>query len=246
MNTQKTLPKFESIASVASKSLNNGYGIFVYFTLGFLIVAFLYFLFSVPIDEDSIVIYIILLICIAMIVLYLKKSSKNAATIIDDKGIHYVNKFGEEVENTIFWNGFEKIEKFKGKLSEVSSSNKVDLLNYDVFAALTGSGRTTRLTLFCFILIDGEVKVCKDIFSENGISSMFYTNRLELFRGLLLGLAHFRPDIKIHPEVFDSYFINSDTYAINYVANNQEKYLAFFIAAFVAILLFFALLFLFF
>lgn len=124
MNTQKTLPKFESITSVASKSLNNGYGIFVYFTLGFLIVAFLYFLFSVPIDEDSIVIYILLLICIAMIVLYLKKSSKNAATIIDDKGIHYVNKFGEEVENTIFWNGFEKIEKFKGKLSEVSSSNK--------------------------------------------------------------------------------------------------------------------------
>lgn len=171
---------------------------------------------------------------------------KHTTTIIDNRGIHYINKFKDKIENTILWNDFEKIDQFKGKIKEINTISDSDLLRYDVFAKMVGSGKYTHDAVFWFVLVNGITEAHKETIKGNHVFSMFYKNRLELMRALLLGLSHFRPDIKIHPKTFSMYYVNPDSFVIEYEKRKEDIHSATFIALLVMIFTIFTLLLIFF
>lgn len=75
---------------------------------------------------------------------------------------------------------------------------------------------------------------------------MIYSNKLELTRALLLGLAHYRADLKVHPKVFSLYYINPDSFEIDYEKRRKDLNAAAFVTALVFIVVVFIMLFVFF
>ncbi len=212
----------------------------------FLCLGILFLLFySFSFESEIRVIYFLLILVIIMQLFYFKRTRKHTTTIIDNRGIHFVNKFNDKVEKTISWDSFAKINEFKGKLKEISASDS-DYLEYDVFAKMTRNGKYSREVLFGFASINGEIEVYKEVFSGNHIFSMIYSNKLELAKGLLLALAHFRPDLKVHPKTFSLYYINPDNYTIEYEKRTEDINSAGFITALVIIITVFVLLVVFF
>lgn len=63
---------------------------------------------------------------------------KHTTTIIDNLGIHYINRFNNKVIQVILWDNFQKVEDFKGEIVGVSSSSDADLLKCDVFSKMIG------------------------------------------------------------------------------------------------------------
>lgn len=247
MNNQKRdLPPFSSVTSSPSKILNYGFGLLMLISFLLVLGVFFALLFFLPLEQNLIFICFLLTLPITLQVVYLKKTMKCTTTVIDNQGIHYVNKFNDKVEKVIKWDSFEKIDDFKGTIKEISTSSDSDLLNYDVFAKMVGSGKYSHETFFWFVSINGNVEVHKELFSGNHIFSMFYTNRLELVRGLLLGLSHFRPEIKIHPKAYNMYYINPGSFVIEYEKRKEDINSALFIGSLIFIITVFILLFVFF
>lgn len=87
---------------------------------------------------------------------------------------------------------------------------------------MVGSGKYSHEAFFWFILDNEKTEVHKEIFSGNHIFSMMYSNKLDLVRDLLLGLAHFRPDLKVHPKAFSLYYINPDNYTVQYEKRKED------------------------
>lgn len=247
MNSQtKNLPPFNSVTSSPSKIKNYGLGFLMLISFLLVLGVFFFILFFLPLEQNMIYICILLILPIILQVIYLRKTMKHTTTIIDNRGIHYVNRFNDKVENTISWNSFEKSDNFKGKITGINSSSDLDLLRYDVFAKMVGSGKYSHEAFFWFVSANGDIKAHKETFSGNHIFSMLYSNKLELVRGLLLGLSHFRPDLKIHPKAFSMYYINPDTFAVEYEKRKEDINSALFITALVIIVTVFVMLFVFF
>jgi len=246
INQTTNLPPFESVESKSSKIHNYGYGIMIVFTAIF--VAFILFAlpFLVEADKNILVISFLMFLVIVLIVLHVRKTMKHTTTIIDNLGIHYINKFNNKVIKVILWNDFQKVEDFKGEIRGVSSSSDADLLKYDVFSKMVGSGKYSHEAFFWFVLENDKVEVHKEKFSGNHIFSMIYSNKLELVRGLLLGLAHYRPDLKVHSKAFSLYYINPDNFKVDYEKRREDLNSAAFVMALVVIVVVFVMLFIFF
>lgn len=247
MNNQRTnLPPFEITTSKPSKIFNLGYGI----TMAFSFVMVVFLLFTLPFligfDEGVLLISLLLILAIVLMVFYFKKTMKHTATVIDDLGIHYINRFSNKVVKVILWNDFQKGGDFKGEITGISTSSDADLLHCDVFAKLIDSGKYSHEAFFWFILKNRKIEAYKETFSGNHIFSMMYSNRLELVRGVLLGLAHFRPDLKVHSKAFSLYYINPDSYAVEYGKRKGDINFAVFIIIMVIIIIAFIMLFVFF
>lgn len=248
MSKQKTnLPSFESVTSKPSKILNYGFGILMSISLLLVLGIFFCLLFFLPLEGSVLFIcFFLILPAIILQVVYLKRTIKHTTTIIDNRGIHYINKFNNKVIKTISWNDFQKVEDFKGKITGISASSDADLLSCDVFSKMIGSGKYSNEAIFWFVFANNKVEAHKETFSGNHIFSMIYSNKLELAKGLLLGLAHFRPDLKVHPKTFSLYYINPDTYTIEYEKRREDINSAGFITALVIIITVFVLLVVFF
>ena len=246
INQRINLPPFESVESKSSKIHNYGYGIMIVFTAIFVVFILFALPFLVGADKSVLVISLLLFLTIILIVLYVRKTMKHTTTIIDNLGIHYINKFNNKFIEVILWNDFQKVEDFKGEIRGVSSSSDADLLKYDVFSKMVGSGKYTHEAFFWFVLENDKVEVHKETFSGNHIFSMIYSNKLELVRGLLLGLAHFRPDLKVHSKAFSLYYINPDSFEVDYEKRREDLNSAAFVMVLVVIVVIFAMLFIFF
>lgn len=244
MNSQKTnLPPFNPIASIPYTVINYSLGLLMSISLLLFLGMLFFLLFFLPLEKDLVFIYCLIFLAILLQIFYLRKTMKHTTTIVDSRGIHYINKFNDKVEKTILWDSFRKISEFKGLVKEVNTSSDSDLLNYDVFSMMVGSGKYTHEAFFSFVSINGTVEIHKEKFSGNHIFSMFYANRLELVRTLLLGLSHFRPDLTIHPKTFSMYYIDRNSFAIEYEKRNQDIKTVIFIITLVVIIAVFLLLF---
>jgi len=246
MNNQRTILPFESVESKPSKALNYGYGIMIVFTAIFVVSILFALPFLIGFDENVLVISLFLFLTIVLMALYLRKTMKHTTTIIDNLGIHYVNKFNNKVIKVILWNDFQKVEDFKGEITGVNSSSDSDLLKYDVFSKMVGSGKYSHEAFFWFVLASEKVEAHKETFSGNHIFSMIYKNKLELARGLLLGLAHFRPDLKVHPKTFGMYYVNPNNFEIEHQRRREDINSATFVTVLVIVITIFVMLFVFF
>ncbi|OXA83653.1 hypothetical protein [Flavobacterium hercynium] len=237
MNSQKTnLPPFSPVTSKPSTILNYGLGLLTLLCL-FLLVGMLFMLLCfIPLDEYLLFVYCLIFLGIVLQIVYIIRTTKHTTTIIDSRGIHYINKFNDKVENTILWDSFRKISEFKREIIEIKKSPDSHLLNYDIFSTMVGSGRYSHEAFFSFVLVNGNVEMHKEKFSGNHIFSMVYSNRLELARTLLLGLSHFRPDLTIHPGIFAMYYIDSNSFVIEYEKRRKDINTALFIIGLVVML----------
>lgn len=241
---RRNLPPFEPLTSKPSKVLNYSFGLLISISLVLVTAKLFVLLFFISLECDVLFICLFLIIpTIALQVIYFKRTMKHTTMIIDKQGIRYINKFNNKVENTIPWESFENIDGFKDDLKKTNPLFDSDLLDYDVFAKMINSGKYSHELFVWFVKKDEKLEVHKEKFSGNHIFSMFYTNRLELVRGVLLGLAHFRPDLKIHYNAFSMYYINPESFTVEYGKRKEDLNSALYIVLIVIIIAIFILLF---
>jgi hypothetical protein len=235
---QQNLPPFKPITSITSKLASYSYGIMTLFVL---IVSFgllFFILFLVDITEESLFILIFLNIPLILIsVVYIKRTLSYTTITIDQKGIKYFNKFKGQIIEEIHWKNFESIDNFEGSVYFLNRRTDSNYFNYDVASQVVNNKGALRF--YWFTKKNGTVLLHKETFQGKHIFNMFYSNRLELVRSLLLGLRHFRPDIRIHPHAYGLYFINPETFKIDYAKRDNAMVLAFLILLIVGLVLFF-------
>ncbi|KQB42256.1 hypothetical protein [Flavobacterium aquidurense] len=211
-NQQKSIPPFKAVSSKPILWLNFVFGLFwVCFVLFFLAgIVFLLFSSSEDMGLDviaSVFLFLIFFIALSGIVIFLICSRKKmyTKTIIDEKGIRYLNTFNNNIVKDLPWNSFAKREMlehvFEAPKYDVSSNTPMKSL-FDQF--------------YWPVLIDNKVKIHDDAFLGRHFFTMFYANRLELIRTFLLGVKHYRPDITVDPIIFTNHYINTENYSIDY------------------------------
>lgn len=137
------------------------------------------------------------------LVFYYRKM-RYTTTIIDERGIRYVNKFNGNIVKDLPWNSFAKKESF----------DFFETPNYDI------NSRTPYKSVidqFSWpVLLDNKVKIHTDVFFGRHFFGAFYSNRIELIRAFLLGVVHFRSDLTIDPAIFANHYINPENFEIDY------------------------------
>ncbi|OMQ09180.1 hypothetical protein [[Flexibacter] sp. ATCC 35103] len=215
-NQQKSIPPFKAVSSKPILWLNFVFGLFWVCFVLFFVAGIVFLLFSsheeIGLDVIAYVfLFLIFFIALAGIVVLLIYSRKKiyTTTVIDEKGIRYLNKFNNKIVKELPWNSFAKREKleyvFEVPKFDVSSQMPMKSL-FDQF--------------YWPVLIDNKVTVHNDAFLGRHFFVMFYVNRLELIRTFLLGVAHYRPDITVDPIIFTNHYINPENYSIDY---RQQK-----------------------
>lgn len=102
MNCQKTnLPLFEPVTSKPPKAFNYGYGISIVFSAFVVMYILIALPFLLDFDEGVLIISLLLILAIVLIIVYVRKTMKHTTTVIDNLGIHYINKFNDKIEKTI-------------------------------------------------------------------------------------------------------------------------------------------------
>lgn len=209
---QNDLPSFKSISSKSMTLLNFIFGIFWLF-FGLFFLAGMIFLLSNPSNETGLettatvflfCIFLFALVGFISVLIYFRKQMYTS-TIIDEKGIRYLNKFNGGVVKDLPWNSFAKKEAF---------NDAFEIPRYDVGSNTPHKSLFDKF--FWPVLINKKVTIHTDAFTGKHPFYMFYSNRSELIRTFLLGLAHYRPDLTIDPIIFTNHYIATDNYAINY------------------------------
>lgn len=182
-------------------------------------------------DETGMIVlfFVFLFISLGIIVLLIYSSKKmHTTTIIDEKGIRYLNKFNGRIVKELPWNSFAKKEEFEYFF---------EAPKYDI------NSRTPMKSLFDQfswpVLADGKVVIHIDAFLGKHFFAMFYVNRLELIRGFLLGIAHYRPDLTVDPLIFENHYIDQETYDIDYNQRKRIGIVVLLVCVFILVLLYF-------
>jgi ABC-type multidrug transport system fused ATPase/permease subunit len=241
MGHQENLPPFISITSITSKLASYGYALTMLFgvVISFGLVFFIFFIMGIT--EESLFMLIFLVIPLIFIsIIYVKRTLSYTTIIIDDKGIHYFNKFKEEMVEEILWEDFESIDKFEGSIYFLNKRTDSHFFDYDIAAQVMSKG---NVRFYWFKLKNEKVVLHEETFQGKHLFSFFYSNRLELIRAFLLGIRHFRPDVKIHPWAFSLHRINQESFEIEYDKIAGDKALAFLVLVIVGLVLFFILVF---
>ncbi len=210
----RNLPPFKKITSIPSKYANYFFGLSALLPVFMLLVLLVVIPFSFTVDLCMF--YFLSAILVFLIVLFFDLKRKIAGTttiIIDDIGIHYINKFRNQIVVEILWKNFINSQEFFVIFRDTISNYKSNL-NYDIYVKEIGSYKFHQPAIFFSVLVEGKVINCKETFFGEHIFSKFYSNRAELIRAFLLGLSHFRPDITIHSDVFNTFNINTDNFRI--------------------------------
>lgn len=237
-NRKESLPAFRSITLKPILFLNLIFGLFwVSFALFFLVgILFVLFSFSKEVGLDVIasvflfLIFFIALVGIVILLIYSRKKM-STTTIIDEKGICYLNTFNNRVVKDLPWSSFAKREKlehvFEPPKYDVTSTRPIKSL-YDQF--------------YWPVLIDNKATVHNDAFLGRHFFVMFYANRLELIRTFLLGVAHYRPDITVDPIIFTNHYINHEDYSIDYRLRRKIIILGGLLCAFILVVVYYLIL----
>lgn len=135
---QNSLPPFRSVSSKPFIILNFLFGLFsVFFALFFLVgIIFLLSSSSEEIGLDvmaSVILFMIFFIALSGIVVLLIYSRKKmyTTTIIDEKGIRYLNKFNNSVVKELPWNSFAKREKIANVLCKSYKFDKDIFIRFE-------------------------------------------------------------------------------------------------------------------
>lgn len=214
---KKSLPLFKAVTSKPMIFINILIGLFgVFFLLFFL--AGIIFIMTNSSDETGLdeiatvaffLIFLFALVSFLGLLFYYRKRMYTT-TIIDEKGIRYLNRFNDAIVKDLPWSSFAKKEDVIYVLEppkyDVNSNTPMKSL-FDQF--------------YWPVLVNGKVIVNSDAFLGKHFFAMIYSNRLELIRTFVLGIAHYRPDITIDPAIFANHYINSETYSINYRQRRQ-------------------------
>lgn len=203
---KNSLPPFEPITSIPLTVINYSIGGLFILPLVLLVASVFVFL-----NENNVLaavcITILLLVTTIFIIVHAVDVWKRIYTAmsIDEKGIHYYNKFNKKVVKTIAWKNFVKKKTYTPGFGN-------DLYDITIEYPLRGIR-----AYFCFyILVNKEEVMIKEIFQGNHIFYAFYYNRIQLIRTFLLGVKHFKPELKISPIVFIKHFIDPETFVIQY------------------------------
>lgn len=209
---QKIIPLFRAISSKPIVLLNFIFSLFWIFFVFFFVSGIVFLLFSssedIGLDVIAFVfLFLIFFIALTSIAVLLVCSRKKmfTTTIIDEKGIRYLNRFNNRIVKDLPWSSFEKREK----LQHIFEFPKYDVTSVTPMKSFFDQ-------FYWPVLIDNKIRVHNDAFLGKHFFVMFYTNRLELIRTFLLGVAHYRPDITIDPIIFSDHYIDPKTYNIDY------------------------------
>lgn len=146
---------------------------------------------------------------IIYLLVYVWKSYGHTGIMIDETGITYYYRNKKQVVKQVPWTAILK------KPDEKSGSSSYDVNEL----APTYKGQTTMLQWWT--LKDGKAGLESERFGAAGHSFHFiYLNRFTLISTFLLGLAHFRPDLRVNLGVFSAFYIHKDTYVFQ-----KKKYI---------------------
>ncbi|MEO9146394.1 MAG: hypothetical protein ABI237_12655 [Ginsengibacter sp.] len=133
---------------------------------------------------------------------------------IDSQGIHYWNKYRQVFIKDILWKDFTKTP------NPTSKSNIYNHHGNDLYSLNPGRYSMVRKSFF-WIVKNEKAQLTSESFVSTHVFDIWFANRRELIRTFLLGLAHFCPNIKVNPNVFDSFFIAPETYKFQLAKRNK-------------------------
>lgn len=138
-----------------------------------------------------------------------ERRKRYTTTIIDEKGVHYFNRFNDTVVNELLWSQFAERPLGKQKGIYIAKFD-IDCLSYNSRGTRSDGGSVTKL--FWRIIVNEKEIIHSEYFTSSHLFGGIYTNRADLIRAFLLGLAHYRPNLTINPWIFIANSINNKDY----------------------------------
>jgi len=163
----------------------------------------------------EILVLIVLVVSIAGAIVFFiykvvyERRKRYTTTIIDEKGVHYFNRFNNTIVNELLWSQFTERPLGKQKGLYIAKFD-IDCLSYNSRGARSEGGSVTKL--FWRIIINKKEIIHSEYFTSSHLFGGIYTNRADLIRAFLLGLAHYRPELTINPWIFIANSINNKDY----------------------------------
>jgi hypothetical protein len=232
---KKSLPPFKSITSKPILFLDALLGVFVISFLFFFLAGAIYFA-THSYEESGLdeiasafafLLFLFGFVSFAGLAFYYRKT-RYTTTIIDEKGIRYVNKFNGNIVKDLSWDSFAKKENFEYFF---------ETPKYDI------NSRTPHKSVidqFSWpVLLENKVVIHTDTFMGKHFFGAFYSNRTELIRAFLLGVVHFRSDLTIDPAIFAAHYINPENFEINYRQRRQIQFFGFLFCVVILVILYF-------
>lgn len=209
---KKTLPPFRSINSKPILFLDALLGLFVISFLLFFLAGAIYFpthsFEESRLDEIAstfaFLLFLFGFVSFAGLAFYYRKT-RYTTTIIDERGIRFVNKFNGNIVKDLQWNSFAKKESFDFFF---------EVPKYDINSRTPYKSVVDQFSWL--VLVDNKVVIHNDTFMGKHFFGVFYSNRTELIRSFLLGVVHFRSDLTIDPAIFAAHYINPENFEIDY------------------------------
>ncbi|MCC9065295.1 hypothetical protein [Flavobacterium piscisymbiosum] len=163
-------------------------------------------------DIPGTIIFIIIISIILTLMIYkviYTRKERFTTTIIDEKGIHYFNRFDNTVVNEILWDNFVRSDLGK-KTGLLTAEFDIDCISYD--SRGRKSNGTGIVKYFWKVAVNEKEYIHTDFFNASYLLNSPYINRKDLIRAFLLGLAHYRPDLTINPCIFIANSIDGKDY----------------------------------
>lgn len=151
------------------------------------------------------------LLCIALVMngvlLYLILKGKRYTTITVDKdGVQFYNQYTKTIVKTLQWHSFSK----------ALGSTKIRDLTHDVnketTSGMVNGARISSDHFQWWYMQDGIPVSQKETFRGAHPFHVFFANRGELIAAFMKGLKQYRPDLKVDPLLFITFFIDPNTY----------------------------------
>ncbi|UWY27272.1 hypothetical protein N4T20_16240 [Flavobacterium sp. TR2] len=213
----KVPPVFEPVTSIPLTFINYSLGILFMLPILLLFASIFAFVYEGNI-EAALSVSVFAFIIIVLFVVYIIGKRKKAYTtiLINHNGIQYFNKFNGKLMKEIAWDNF-----VKGK----ENFNEAVGIKYDITTVLP---RKAFYSYFNFeVLVGKEAIIQKEFFHGSHIFYLLYANRLKLIRAFLLGIKHFRPDLRVDPKAFRDHYINPESFEIDFKQRNLLVFFAF-------------------
>lgn len=148
------------------------------------------------------VIAAVIFVCFYLLFL---KGARYTDLIIDAQGLHYYNRFSKKIIKELPWKQFAA--------NPVAGASRYELV-YDI-GKRTTSGIVNGARISADLVVwweKGVKKAHTSNFRGTHVAAIFYANRGELIAAFLQGIRSYRPDLRIDPQLFTTFFINAASY----------------------------------
>lgn len=216
---KNSLPSFRAVRSVSNTFWDFTTGVFVLMLAlagACLVIYLITELYTEPLlSGKEILGIIILVLSIAGAIGFFiykvvyERGKRYTTTIIDEKGVHYFNRFNNTIVNELLWSQFTERPLGKQKGIYIAKFD-IDCLSYNSRGGRSEGGSITKL--FWRIKVNEKEIIHSEFFTSSHLFGGIYTNRADLIRAFLLGLAHYRPELTINPWIFTANSINIKDY----------------------------------